>query len=316
MLLSVVVPMYNEQEVLAETYRRLTNVCASTGFDYELILVDDCSRDRTMDIAREIQGGDARVKLLSVARNGGQMIALTAGIDHAMGDCVFIIDADLQDPPELLFTMLEKWREGYQVVYGKRTRRKGESFLKKLTASVYYRLVSALSGFPIPHDVSDFRLIDRVVADALRRMPEHSRYLRGMIAWIGFRQIPVEFVREERFAGETKYTLKKMLKLAADGIFSFSSRPMALVGALGTLLLLGGLGWLLALLIALCAGLQNLGTQTVIAVVLAVGGAVLCGNSILGAYIGRIFEDVKGRPLYFLKEKIGFDTRQSEEESQ
>ncbi len=307
MLLSVIVPMYNEQEVLSETYRRLTAVCQAANCDYELIFVDDASADRTMEIARELQAVDAHVRLLSVARNAGQMIALTAGLDHARGDCAFIIDADLQDPPELLPQMLEKWREGYQVVYGKRIKRKGESFLKKLTASAYYRLVTAVSGFPIPKDTSDFRLIDRVVINALKTMPEHSRYLRGMIAWVGFRQTPVEFVREERFAGETKYTLKKMLRLAADGIFSFSSRPIALVGIVGSVFALGGLCWWLGLLIAFLLGAGALGTQGIIASIIAMGGLILLGIALLGAYIGRIFEDVKARPLYFIAEKRGFE---------
>lgn len=313
MLLSVVVPMYNEQEVLPEAYRRLSAVCGSIDIDYELLLVDDCSRDTTMSIARELQQKDKHVRVLSVARNGGQMIALTAGLDHARGDCVLIIDADLQDPPELLPQMLEKWREGYQVVYGKRTVRKGETFMKKASASLYYRLVTAISGFPIPEETSDFRLIDRVVVDALKRMPERNRYLRGMIAWIGYRQTPIEFVREERFAGETKYTLKKMLRLAADGIFSFSSRPIAFFGVIGTLMGAGGIGYLLALLIAAIAGVQGLDMQVVIAVVLAVGGVILCALATIGAYIGRIFDNVKGRPLYFLAEKLGFQDNEGEE---
>lgn len=307
MLVSVVVPMYNEQEVLPETYRRLTAVCRGLEMDYEILLIDDCSRDATMEIARKLQAEDSHIRLLSVARNGGQMVALTAGLDHARGDCALIIDADLQDPPELLPEMLAKWREGYQVVYGRRTRRKGEGILKRASASLYYRIVTGLSGFPIPRDASDFRLIDRVVIDALRAMPEHSRYLRGMIAWIGFRQIPLEFVREERFAGETKYTLKKMLRLAADGIFSFSSRPILFIGALGALLAAGGCGYLLGLLIAAIAGASGLIAQVTIAVILAVGGLILCGMAVLGAYIGRVFEDVKGRPLYFIAEKRGFE---------
>ena len=312
-LLSIVVPMYNEQEVLPETYRRLTAVCQSVDMDYEILFVDDCSKDGTMRIAREILEKDGHVRLLSVARNGGQMIALTAGLDYARGDCAFIIDADLQDPPELLPAMLEKWREGYEVVYGRRTARKGETFLKKATASMYYRVVTAISGFPIPEETSDFRVIDRKVIDALKQMPERNRYLRGMIAWIGYKQTPVEFIREERFAGETKYTLKKMLRLAADGIFSFSSRPVAFFGALGALLTGGGLCYLLGLLLAALLGAGALGTQVVVAVVLFVGGLILCGIATVGGYIGRIFDNVKGRPLYFLSEKLGFDDKEDAE---
>lgn len=313
MLLSVIVPMYNEQEVIAKTHERLAQVLSGLGMAYEILYVDDGSRDSTMAIMRKIAQGDSHVRILSFARNRGHQIAVTAGLDACAGDAVVIIDADLQDPPELIPQMVKLWQEGYDVVYGKRSARKGETFLKKLTASAYYRLVSALSGFPIPKDSGDFRLVSRRVVEAMRAMPEHSRYLRGMYAWVGFRQRPLEFVRDERLAGETKYTLRKMLKLAADGIFSFSARPMTLIGVVGSVMLCAGLLYLIILLIVALCGVTGLQWQAVIAVVLSVGGMILLGMGILGAYIARIFEDVKGRPLYFIAERIGFDDKEDKQ---
>ena len=299
-LISVVVPLYNEEEVIGESYRRLTAVLGAMEEDYELILVNDGSRDNTFALAKQLQLSDPHVVLVDFARNFGHQMAVTAGVEQAKGDAVVIIDADLQDPPELIPQMVEMWKNGAEVVYGKRISRKGESAFKKLTAFCYYRVLDALSGWKIPKDTGDFRLMDRRVADVLRSMPEHNRFLRGMVSWVGFRQEPIEFVREERFAGETKYPLKKMLKLAADGIISFSGKPFAVIRWTGGALLAAGLVMLLALLIAL-AFTQVAGWLYVIAAILAVGGLNLLALGLCGVYFESMYDELKGRPLYIVR---------------
>ncbi|MDY4519540.1 MAG: glycosyltransferase family 2 protein [Candidatus Spyradocola sp.] len=299
-LISVVVPLYNEEEVIGESYRRLTAVLGAMEEDYELILVNDGSRDNTFALAKQLQLSDPHVVLVDFARNFGHQMAVTAGVEQAKGDAVVIIDADLQDPPELIPQMVEMWKNGAEVVYGKRISRKGESAFKKLTAFCYYRVLDALSGWKIPKDTGDFRLMDRRVADVLRSMPEHNRFLRGMVSWVGFRQEPIEFVREERFAGETKYPLKKMLKLAADGIISFSGKPFGIIRWTGGALLAAGLVMLLALLIAL-AFTQVAGWLYVIAAILAVGGLNLLALGLCGVYFERMYDELKGRPLYIVR---------------
>ena len=299
-LISVVVPLYNEEEVIGESYRRLTAVLGAMEEDYELILVNDGSRDNTFALAKQLQLSDPHVVLVDFARNFGHQIAVTAGVEQARGDAVVIIDADLQDPPELIPKMVEMWKNGAEVVYGKRVSRKGESAFKKLTAFCYYRVLDALSGWKIPKDTGDFRLMDRRVADVLRSMPEHNRFLRGMVSWVGFRQEPIEFVREERFAGETKYPLKKMLKLAADGIISFSGKPFAIIRWTGGALLMAGLVLLLALLISLAFTAVE-PWLFVIAAVLAVGGLNLLALGLCGVYFERMYDELKGRPLYIVR---------------
>lgn len=299
-LISVVVPLYNEEEVIGESYRRLTAVLGAMEEDYELILVNDGSRDHTFALAKQLQLSDPHVVLVDFARNFGHQIAVTAGVEQARGDAVVIIDADLQDPPELIPKMVEMWKNGAEVVYGKRVSRKGESAFKKLTAFCYYRVLDALSGWKIPKDTGDFRLMDRRVADVLRSMPEHNRFLRGMVSWVGFRQEPIEFVREERFAGETKYPLKKMLKLAADGIISFSGKPFAIIRWTGGALLMAGLVLLLALLISLAFTAVE-PWLFVIAAVLAVGGLNLLALGLCGVYFERMYDELKGRPLYIVR---------------
>lgn len=306
-LISVVVPLYNEEEVIGESYRRLTNVLSAMEEDYELILVNDGSRDRTFALAKQLQLSDPHVVLVDFARNFGHQMAVTAGVEQAKGDAVVIIDADLQDPPELIPQMVQKWKNGAEVVYGKRISRKGESAFKKLTAFCYYRVLDALSGWKIPKDTGDFRLMDRRVADVLRSMPEHNRFLRGMVSWVGFRQEPIEFVREERFAGETKYPLKKMLKLAADGIISFSGKPFGIIRWTGGALLSAGLVMLLALLIALAFTAVE-GWLFVISAVLAVGGLNLLALGLCGVYFERMYDELKGRPLYIVR-KVHRDCR-------
>ena len=303
-LISVIVPLYNEEEVIGESYRRLSAVLASLEEDYELLFVNDGSRDRTFELARAIVEKDPRVALIDFSRNFGHQMAVSAGLMQARGDAVVIIDADLQDPPELIPKMVEMWHGGAEVVYGKRVSRKGESAFKKLTAFCYYRVLDALSGWKIPKDTGDFRLMDRKVADALRAMPEHNRFLRGMVSWVGFRQVPLEFERQERFAGETKYPLKKMLKLAADGIFSFSGKPFGVMRALGGLLLLAGLLLVLTLLIAqaMWGGVE--GWAYVLGTLVALGGLNLLALGVCGVYFERMYDELKGRPLYVVRQVL------------
>lgn len=300
-LISVIVPLYNEEEVIQESYRRLNAVLSSMQEDYELIFVNDGSRDKTFSLAKEIQSKDPHVVLVDFARNFGHQIAVTAGLDQAKGDAVVIIDADLQDPPELIPKMVEMWKNGAEVVYGKRVSRKGETIFKKLTAFAYYRILDALSGWKIPKDTGDFRLMDKKVADVMRSMREHNRFLRGMVAWVGFRQEPIEFAREERFAGETKYTLKKMLRLAADGIISFSGRPFGVMRVVGGFFGAAGVLFVLALLIALCF-VPTSGWLYVLAAVLFMGGINLLALGLCGVYFERMYDELKGRPLYIVRD--------------
>lgn len=300
-LISVIVPLYNEEEVIQESYRRLHAVLTAMEDDYELIFINDGSRDKTYPMAKAIQEKDSHVVLVDFARNFGHQIAVTAGLDQAKGDAVVIIDADLQDPPELIPKMVEMWKNGAEVVYGKRISRKGETFFKKLTAFAYYRVLDALSGWKIPKDTGDFRLMDKKVADVMRSMREHNRFLRGMVSWVGFRQEPIEFVREERFAGETKYTLKKMLRLATDGIISFSGRPFGVMRWGGGALLNAGLLLVLGLLVALFFTAVE-GWLWVLAAVLATGGLNLIALGVCGIYFERMYDELKGRPLYIVRD--------------
>lgn len=303
---SVIVPCYNEEAVLAETHKRLTRVLSALEGEYEILYVNDGSRDKTPDILRDLAARDAHVRAVMFARNAGHQMAVTAGLDYACGDAIIIIDADLQDPPEVIPEMIEKWRGGAQVVYGQRKKRAGETAFKKLTASVYYQTLSRLTGGMVPRDTGDFRLVDKQVADVLRGMPEHDRFLRGMFAWVGFRQEAVLYDRDKRFAGETHYPLKKMLKLAADGIFSFSFKPIKAIWMLGLTLLGVSGAALLALLILLCCGVAGgLWWLAMLATLLA--GCVLTALGVTGEYIARIYDETRGRPLYIVVDTLGFD---------
>lgn len=298
-LISIIVPCFNEQEVIHMTHSRLSAL-ELKGYRREIIYIDDGSSDDTQKCLREIAEDDG-VKVLSFSRNFGHQTAVTAGIDAAEGDALVIIDADLQDPPEAIPRMIEKWEEGYDVVYGKRTHRAGETFFKKVTAWGYYRVLRALGGSYIPKDTGDFRLIDKKVADVLRNdMREHNRFLRGMTAWAGFSQCPVEYERDARAAGETKYTLKKMFKLAADGITAFSAKPLMLPLYLGVAVMLLALVYLIVSVV-----LGALGKWPVFHVLFA-GVFLLAGMGfvflgIMGMYLSRIYDEAKGRPEYILK---------------
>ena len=301
MQLSVVIPCFNEELNVAPLQEACVKAFEGKVDSYELIFVNDGSRDKTFSMAKEIQEKDKRVVVVDFARNFGHQIAVTAGLDQAKGDAVVIIDADLQDPPELIPKMVEMWKNGAEVVYGKRISRKGETFFKKITAFAYYRILDWLSGWKIPKDTGDFRLMDKKVADVMRSMHEPNRFLRGMVAGVGFRPEPIEFVREERFAGETKYTLKKMLRLATDGIISFSGRPFGVMRWGGGALLNAGLLLALALVIALFFTAVE-GWLWVLAAVLVTGGLNLIALGICGIYFERMYDELKGRPLYIVRD--------------
>lgn len=303
---SVVIPCYNEEEVIMESYRRISAVMLSMGEPYELVFVNDGSKDATPALLNRLADEDNSVRVLHFARNAGHQIAVSAGLDYAAGSAVVIIDADLQDPPELIPDMARLWREGAQVVYGQRRSRAGESFLKLKTAELYYKLIQKLTGNAIPRDTGDFRLVDEKVADAVRGMPEHARFLRGMFAWVGFKQVPLLYDRDKRFAGQTHYPFKKMLKLAADGIMSFSDKPLKLPLWMGLAwLFLGGLTLLVLLIMALAG---HSGGGWWLASLLMIGfGSTLASIGIAGSYLARVYDEVKQRPLYIVADTRGFD---------
>jgi glycosyltransferase involved in cell wall biosynthesis len=308
--LSVVVPCLNEEDVICDTHRRLTAVLERTPLPFEIIYVDDGSTDTTPDLLRDLQVRDSRVRIVRFSRNFGHQIAITAGLEHASGDAVAIIDADLQDPPEVILEFLQKWMDGYDVVYGVRTQRDGETAFKLWTAKLFYRFISKLSETPIPLDTGDFRLMDRTVVEALLSMPERDRFVRGMVSWLGFSQIAVPYRRAARAAGTTKFSLFKMLRFATDGIVSFSISPLRL--AMWTGFAASGLA-ILAILYALFERLFGTGvvkgwTSTMIAI-LFIGGVQLICMGIIGEYIGRIYGESKRRPLYVIRETIGFASR-------
>ncbi|MDQ7005789.1 MAG: glycosyltransferase family 2 protein [Acidobacteriota bacterium] len=298
-LLSVVIPVYNEEEVLPHMYARLTEVLEKLDESYEILLVNDGSRDRSLEIMVELRERDPRVTLVNLARNFGHQLAVTAGLDHARGQAVVIIDADLQDPPEVIPAMLERWREGYDVVYGQRVARAGESLFKKLTAAAFYRFLRRMTSVDIPVDTGDFRLLSRRVVDAMSRLGEHHRFLRGMIAWLGFRQVALQYERAPRFAGETKYPLRKMLRFAADATVSFSFLPLRAATALGFLVAAACLIYAgYAVWARLFAGVTVSGWTSLMVAVLFLGAVQLLSLGVIGEYLGRVYEEVKGRPLY------------------
>jgi dolichol-phosphate mannosyltransferase len=306
-VISVVVPLYNEELVVLESYKRLKEVMESLHEPYEMIFVNDGSRDATPVILRRICEADYTVHLIDFSRNFGHQTAISAGMDYATGDAVVVIDADLQDPPEVIPEMIAKWREGYDVVYGKRAERKGETIFKRVTSAVFYRVLKSLSDVEIPVDAGDFRLIDRKVCEALKLVKERNRYIRGIISWLGFRQTGVEYVRDKRFAGETKYPLKKMLRFAFDGITSFSIKPLKLSSYVGGVVSFAGFAYLLVVIfLKLFTDHTVEGWASVMAVSLFFNGVVLMMLGIIGEYIGRIYDEAKGRPLYVVREILNF----------
>ena len=300
---SIIAPIYNEIESLPLLYRRVADVMESTGQPWELILVDDGSTDGSTDKIRELAAADARVRPVIFARNFGHQIAITAGWDYARGDAVVIIDADLQDPPEVILDLAKKWQEGYEVVYAVRAEREGETWFKKFTASMFYRLIYRITDVKIPVDTGDFRLMDRKVVEVLKQMKERHRFPRGMSAWVGFRQVGVEYKRAARHAGVTKYPFKKMLRLALNAITSFSYFPLQVATFFG--FLSAGVSILAIPLVAVLrlAGSHFFeGQTTTLISVLFLGGVQLISLGILGEYIGRLYDEAKGRPLYIVRD--------------
>ncbi|MEX1308013.1 MAG: glycosyltransferase family 2 protein [Eubacteriales bacterium] len=303
--ISVVVSAYFEELVIETCYQRLTD--ALERFDYELVFVDDGSKDHTLDILRALAVKDTRVKVLSFSRNFGHQAAVTAGLRVASGDAVVIIDADLQDPPEIIPDMIALWEKGNEVVYAKRKRRKGESLFKRLSATVFYRLLRVFSDTHIPEDTGDFRLMDRKVVEAFNAMGEHNRFIRGMVAWLGFKQVPLEYVREKRHAGKTKYTLKKMMSLSYNAIFSFSVTPIKFIKTLGLITLAFAFGVIVYVLVSKSTGNAIPGWSSVMIVTTVLMGVQLFSMGILGEYIARTYEEARKRPIYLIDEKINFE---------
>ncbi|MBN1799750.1 MAG: glycosyltransferase family 2 protein [Spirochaetales bacterium] len=303
---SVVVPVYNEEEVVAESVKRLTAVMNSTKKNYELIFVNDGSRDNTKKLLQGIRDKNKKLKIIDFSRNFGHQIAITAGMDYAEGEAVLIIDADLQDPPEVMLEMIKKWEQGYDVVYGKRKKRKGETIFKLMTAKVFYRFLSGMTQIKIPKDVGDFRLLDRKVCDAMCRIHERNRFVRGLISWAGYNQAEVPYVREKRYAGKTKYPFIKMIRFALNAIVSFSYKPLRLASLLGVLVSLGGFGYLIYVIFQFFNGETVPGWTSLISLSLIFNGIILMILGIIGEYIGRIYDESKARPLYLINELIGF----------
>jgi len=305
---SIVVPIYNEETTLAEFYARLSKVVQSLNGEYEVVFVNDGSDDQSEKILQQLHQSDRRVKILHLSRNFGHQVAITAGLDLAQGNACLIMDADLQDPPELIPEMVRLWHSGFQVVYGLRKKRLGENRFKLLSASLFYKALKYLAHIDIPQDVGDFRLLDRKVVDALKKLPERNRFVRGLVSWVGFRQTDLLYERDARFAGETKYPLLKMLKLALDGITSFSAIPLRLATWMGLLFSLASFLLILWVIGAkLFTDRTVLGWASLMVAVLLIVGVQLFTIGILGEYIGRIFDEAKQRPLYLIREKIGFE---------
>ena len=306
-VISVIVPIFNEEEVIPELYRRMVAVLGDIGQRWELVCVNDGSRDDSLSLLLSLREQDARVKIINFSRNFGHQIAITAGMDYAQGDAIAIIDADLQDPPELISEMFEKWREGYEVIYAVRAQRRGESRFKLWTASAFYRLLRRITDVEIPVNTGDFRLIDRQVLLTMRRLREKHRFMRGLSSWVGFRQTGIEYNRAERFAGDTKYPLSRMLRLTLDAITSFSYIPLRLSTYFGFFLAIASLlGIIVTTFLRLSGNNAFFGQASTLVAVLFLGGIQLIFLGIIGEYLARIYDDVKARPLYVVSRVYGF----------
>jgi glycosyltransferase involved in cell wall biosynthesis len=318
MLISVIIPSFNEEQVIKESYRRLVNVFLNNDLkDFELIFVDDGSHDNTLNILKEISAQDPHVKLLSFSRNFGHQAAVTAGLNQCKGQVAIIIDADLQDPPEVIPEMLKVYeKENCNVVYGVRKKRKGENFFKLQTAKIFYRTLNWLSDISFPVDTGDFRLIDRNIIDVFNSMHEKNKYIRGLISWVGFKQYPVYYEREARFAGESKYPLRKMMKFAAIGLFYFSKKPLRLATSIGFTSILIGLLLALWLFLNVITGAAHVvtGWTSTIIIIIFFGGVQLLTIGVLGQYIGSLFDEVKDRPEYIIAENVNFEKVRQETE--
>ena len=315
--ISVVIPMYYEEEVVDICYKRVVNNLKnlSDKYNYEIIFINDGSKDATLEILKKIASNDDNVKIISFSRNFGHQAAVTAGIRNVTGDAVIIMDADLQDPPELFEGMIEKWEEGYEVVYGKRKTREGESIFKLLTARMFYNTLNKLSEIEIPKDTGDFRLVDRKVIDVIATLPEHNKFLRGLFSWVGFNQYAYEYNRVNRVAGKTKYPFKKMFKLATDGILSFSAKPLKIVGAIGIFSVIVSIIILIYSIVSYMFKLNSLtpGWTSIMCTMTFIGGIILISLWMIGEYIARIYEESLGRPEYIIDELINFKGEEYEE---
>ena len=302
--ISIVTPVFNEEDVVREFYERMTGVLNGKDIDYEIIFVDDGSIDRSFEILQEIRAsGCGRVRILRLARNFGHQLAMTAGVRYAAGQAVVILDCDLQDPPEVVLTFIEKWRQGYDVVYGKRSERKGETRFKRLSAELFYTVLDHLADVRIPRNVGDFYLLDRKVVDVLDTMDERHRFIRGLVAWVGFKRAGVDYVREARFAGTTKYGLLKMLKFSLDALTAFSFAPLRLISLCGAgISLLAFLGIIAVFILKMIHPGVVLGWSSLMIAVLFMGGIQLLAIGLIGEYLARIGDDVKRRPLYTVQE--------------
>ncbi len=308
--ISVVIPMYYEEEVAQECYNRTKSVLNSLNdYNHEIVFVNDGSEDKTLEILEEIADKDKSVKVISFSRNFGHQTAVTAGLKYVTGDCCLIIDSDMQDPPELLVDMVKLWEQGNEVIYAKRKARKGESKFKLVTAKMFYKVLNGLSDVEIPKDTGDFRLADRKVIDVINSMPEHNKFLRGLFSWVGFKQIPIEYERQERFAGKTKYPLKKMLKLASDGIISFSTKPLRVIGGIGIISIFISFIILIYALLSYIFNWNDLtsGWTSIMVAVTFFAGVQLVSIWMMSEYIARIYDDTKNRPEYIIDKKINIE---------
>lgn len=308
--ISVVIPMYFEEEVAKECYIRTKKVLEQLNkYEYEIIFVNDGSKDKTLEILEEIAKENKSVKVISFSRNFGHQAAVTAGLKYTTGDAVVIIDADMQDPPEVIESMINLWEQGNEVIYAKRKTRKGETRFKLFTAKMFYKVLNGLSDVEIPKDTGDFRLADKKVIDVINSLPEHNKFLRGLFSWVGFKQVPLEYERQERLAGKTKYPLKKMLKLASDGITSFSTKPLKILGVLGFISVCVSIIILIYALISYAFNLNQLtsGWTSLMVTITFLGGMQLLSIWLISEYIGKIYDESKGRPEYIIDKKINID---------
>lgn len=299
--ISLVIPAYNEQESLRECHRRLTAVLSGMDLEFELVFVNDGSQDATLQILQELCASDPHVSLVDLSRNFGKEIALSAGLDVACGDAVIVIDADLQDPPELIPELVSQWKKGFDVVYAQRIERRGESWLKRATAYLFYRVMQRVSRISVPPNTGDFRLLSRRAVAALRQFREHHRFMKGLFAWIGYRQIAVTYSRDPRFAGQTKWSYWKLWNLALEGITSFTTVPLRVSTYFGLISALGSFAYGLVIIVrTLLYGNPVAGYPSLVVIILFLGGLQLAAIGVVGEYLGRVFNETKRRPLYFL----------------
>jgi polyisoprenyl-phosphate glycosyltransferase len=310
--ISIVVPMHNEEANIEHFFSRFEDLFKKLDFSYEIVCINDGSTDGTLEALRKHQEKDTHIRLIDLSRNFGKEVALSAGLDHCSGDVVIPIDADLQDPPELIPEMLARWREGYDMVYATRRTRHGESAVKRTTANLFYRLLGRISEVEIPRNTGDFRLMDRRVVDALRLMPERNRFMKGLFAWVGFKQTAIYYDRDPRMAGETSWNYLRLWRLAVDGITSFSAAPLKVWSYLGLFLSLTALLYAVYLVVRVwLQGIDVPGYASMMVVILFMGGMQLITLGIIGEYLGRIFTEVKGRPLYLIREMRGFEQEET-----